>query len=88
MSLLIPKRESQFTKAVDRIKHALPERLSINGQNSLPLLHSVLSEGLQVKTDEECLRYEQSIKLVLFEFINRLDLMLSEDKDYLMQTSY
>ncbi|MCU8091649.1 hypothetical protein L5M18_08740 [Shewanella sp. SM20] len=75
------KKETQFTKAVDRIKHALPEGLSINGQNPLTLLYSALSEGLHVKTDEECLHYAQSIKLVLFEFINRLDLMLSEDKE-------
>ncbi|MFS1876540.1 hypothetical protein BCT30_02730 [Enterovibrio norvegicus] len=74
------KQETQFTKAVDKIKKAIPSSLNINGQNPLTLLYRALSEGLHVDTDEECLRYAQAIKIVLFEFSDRLDSALKEDK--------
>ncbi|CAK1880100.1 hypothetical protein [Vibrio crassostreae] len=74
------KEETQFTNAVGKIKHALPESLTINGQNPLTLLYSALSEGLHVHSDEECLQYAQAIKLVLFELVDRLDSSLREDK--------
>ncbi|CAH6838050.1 conserved hypothetical protein [Vibrio chagasii] len=74
------KEETQFTNAVGKIKHALPESLMINGQNPLTLLYSALSEGLHVHSDDECLQYAQAIKLVLFELVDRLDSSLKEDK--------
>lgn len=78
--LTAAKQETQFTKAVDKIKKALPDNLSINGQNPLTLLYRALSEGLHVDTDEECLAYAQAVKVVLFEFSDRLDSALKEDK--------
>lgn len=74
------KQETQFTKAVDKIKKALPDSLSINGQNPLTLLYRALSEGLHVDTDEECLAYAHAVKVVLFEFSDRLDSALKEDR--------
>ena len=49
------KKENQFSKAVESIKHAIPQILLIDGHNPLTLLHSALSEGLHAKNDEECL---------------------------------
>lgn len=37
------KVEVQFTTAIGKIKHGLPQSLQINGQNPLMLLHSALS---------------------------------------------
>lgn len=74
------KQETQFTKAIDRISTALPDSLNISGQNPLILLYRALSEGLHVDTDEECLQYAQAIKVVLFEFSDRLDAVLKQDQ--------
>ena len=76
--LINAKGETQFTKAVDKIKTALPDSLKINGHNPLTLLYSALSEGLHSHTDEECLELAQDIKIVLFEFSERLDSALKE----------
>ncbi|KGJ88102.1 hypothetical protein [Thalassotalea sp. ND16A] len=75
------KAETQFTKAVDKIKAALPQGLLISGHNPLKLLYSAVSEGLHNHTDEECLQYAQSIRLVLFEFAERLDSVLKANRD-------
>lgn len=72
------KKETQFTNAVDRIKTALPDSLKINGHNPLTLLYAALSEGLHSHTDEECLGIAQDIKVVLFEFSERLESALKE----------
>ena len=44
--------ETQFSRAVEAIKHGVPESLLIDGHNPLTLLHSALSEGLHAQTDE------------------------------------
>lgn len=72
------KAETQFTKAVDKIHTALPDGLLIGGYNPLKLLYSALSDGLHSHTDEECLELAQDIKVVLFEFSERLDSALKE----------
>jgi hypothetical protein len=75
------KAETQFTKAVDKIQTALPDGLLISGNNPLKLLYSALSEGLHSHTDEECLELAQDIKVVLFEFSERLDSALKESAE-------
>ena len=49
------KNETQFSKAIDAVKHGIPQALLINGHNPLTLPHSALSEGLHEQTDEVCL---------------------------------
>ena len=73
------KKETQFTRAVDVIKHALPQSLFINGYNPLTLLHSALSEGVHEHNDDECLELASSIRTVLFEFAERLGNALKEE---------
>jgi hypothetical protein len=76
------KEETQFTKAVESIKHGIPATLLINGQhNPLVLLHSALSEGIHEHSDEECLGIAQSIRLVLTEFADRISQVLKEAKE-------
>jgi hypothetical protein len=48
------KEETQFSKALASVKDAIPEPLSVNGYNPLTLLHSALSVGLHLQTEEEC----------------------------------
>lgn len=73
--------ETQFTKAVKKIKTALPDSLNIHGQNPLTLLYSALSEGLHMHTDDECLQYAQAIKIVFFELSEKLDSLLKESNE-------
>jgi len=74
------KKDTQFTKAVDSIK--LPQGLLIDGcHNPLKLLHTALSTGIHGKPDNECLELAQSIRLVLVEFIEKLEQALVDHKE-------
>jgi hypothetical protein len=73
------KKETQFSKAVESIKHTLPESLRIDNHNPLTLLHKALSEGVHDKTDEECLDTAQSIRIVLGELSSRLAQALQDE---------
>lgn len=75
------KKENQFSKAVESIKHAIPQILLIDGHNPLTLLHSALSEGLHAKNDEECLEIAISIRIVLTEMIERMSNALKDSTE-------
>ena len=77
--LVAAKSETQFSKAVDAIKHGIPQSLLIDGHNPLVLLHSALSEGLHAHTDEQCLELATSIRVVLSELVERMGLALKEE---------
>jgi hypothetical protein len=66
------KNDTQFSKAVEMAKGAIPRSLFISGHNPLSLLHSALSEGLHARTDGECLAVANDIRLVLVEFAEQL----------------
>lgn len=72
------KEEIQFTKSVEKIKHGLPEILMIEGENPLLLLHNALSRGVHSLSDEECLSFAKSIRAILIELSDRLDMVLKE----------
>jgi hypothetical protein len=75
------KKEVQFTKAVEAIKHSLPQSLLVNGHNPLLLLHSALSAGVHELTDEQCLELASSIRVVLVEFAERLSLAMKDEAE-------
>jgi hypothetical protein len=75
------QKETQFSKAIDQIKHGIPPAILINGHNPLTLLHSALSEGLHGDTDEECLETAQYIRVILVELADRLANALKEDHE-------
>jgi hypothetical protein len=75
------KSETQFSKAVESIKHGLPQSLQINGHNPLLLLHSALSEGVHAKDDDTCLELATSIRVVLVEFAERLGQALKDEAE-------
>lgn len=77
--LATARAETQFSKAVDAIKHGIPQSLLIDGHNPLVLLHSALSEGLHAQTDEQCLELATSIRVVLTELVERMSLALKEE---------
>lgn len=72
------KRQTQFTTAVEAIKHALPPALQIQGCSPLTLLHSALSDNLHNHSDRDCLAQAQDIRLILFELAERLGSALAD----------
>ncbi len=70
--------ETQFSKALDIAKDAMPESLLINGHSPIKLLHAALSEGVHVLTDEQCLELAGSIRVVLSELSERLSQALKD----------
>jgi hypothetical protein len=73
------RNETQFSRAVEAIKHGVPESLLIGGHNPLSLLHSALSEGLHAQTDQQCLELATSIRVVLTELVERMSIALKEE---------
>jgi hypothetical protein len=75
------KSETQFSKAVESVKRALPQALLINGHNPLTLLHTPLSEGLHAQTDEECLEIATDIRVVMAAFAERMAQAMSDEAE-------
>jgi hypothetical protein len=73
--------QTQFSRAINDIKSAIPQVLLIDGHNPLVLLHSALSEGLHAGTDEECLETATSIRIVLTELAERISLALKDETE-------
>ena len=72
-------KETQFSKALDMAKDAMPESLLINGHSPILLLHSALSEGVHALTDEQCLELAGSVRVVLGELSDRLSQALKDE---------
>lgn len=75
------QKETQFTKSIESVKHAIPQSLLNNGHNPLLLLHSALSDGLHEQTDEHCLEVASSIRIVLGELSERLSQALKDEAE-------
>jgi hypothetical protein len=79
--LELAQKETQFSKALDYIKHGIPELLLIRGNNPLTLLHTALSEGIHATTDDECLQIATSIRIVLTELVERMGAALKDETE-------
>lgn len=73
--------ETQFSKAVDLAKDAIPSVLRIDGHNPLTLLHQALSEGLHEKDEGHCLELAGSIRVLLTELADRLGQALKDGNE-------
>ena len=73
------KQETQFSSAIEQIKHGFPESLKIESHNPLSLLHSALSHHLHDESDARCLEIATDIRTILFEFSQRLQMVLKDD---------
>jgi hypothetical protein len=63
------------------IKHAIPQILLIDGHNPLTLLHSVLSEGLHAKTDDQYLEIATSVRVLITEMVERMGTALKDNEE-------
>jgi hypothetical protein len=75
------KEETQFSRAMDDVKDAIPPVLRIDGMNPFTLLHSALSKNLHNSTDEECLAVATSIRIVLTEMSERIAQVLKDQAE-------
>jgi len=75
------KKETQFSKAINSVKDALPQSLLIDGHNPLTLLYSALSDGMHAQEDDFCLRIASSIRVVLGELAERLGQALKDEAE-------
>ncbi len=75
------KAETQFSKAFDSVKNAIPQALLINGHNPLTLLYSALSDGLHDQSDEHCLEIASSVRVILGELSERLAQALKDEAE-------
>ena len=80
-ALQAAQSEHQFGKAMDDVKDAIPQRLLIEGQNPLTLLHSALSKGVHNHSDETCLGLATDIRLVLGELAELLGHALKDERE-------
>jgi hypothetical protein len=72
------RAESQFSKAVDLGKDAIPAALLIDGHNPLKLIHNALSDRLHTGSDAECLELAASIRVLLGDLAERISLALKD----------
>ncbi len=76
------KKETQFSKAVERIKSGLPPVLLLPGnQNPLTLLHDALSNGIHEQTDSSCLETATDVRIVLTELADRISIALKDSAE-------
>jgi len=75
------KNETQFTRAIEIIKDAIPETLKIIGENPLTLLHRPLSGGLHDWSEDECLDEAASIRIVLTDLCEKMGQALKEQTE-------
>jgi len=75
-------KATQFSKAVDMLKAAIPQKLLIlNGENPLTLLYQPLSTGLHGLTDEQCLQQAADIRIVLTALLENIaDVLKDQDE--------
>ena len=75
-------QHTQFGRAVDDFKPALPAVLLISGnQNPLTLLHGALSKAIHEHSDAECLELAQDVRVVLTDLAERINQALKDDAE-------
>ena len=80
-SIAQAKKETQFSKAIDLVKDAIPDGLKVKGHNPLKMLHSALSKGMHNLSDEECLEQAQAVRVILTELVSNIARVLRERRE-------
>ena len=76
------RKETQFSRAVETLKDAIPEKLLIlGGENPLTLLYQPLSKQLHQMTDEECLQQAADIRVVLTALLENIAGVLKDQDE-------
>lgn len=73
------EKETQFGKAVDMLKDAIPKSLYIKTHNPITLLHDATSVGLHGLTDEQCLDTAGAIRIILSKLADNIHQTIKDD---------
>lgn len=76
------KKTTIAQEKIDLVKDLLPSSLRPGGVNPLAAMHSALSEGLHVESDEECLEYADAIRNATVFLVNKLIRTRVENKSF------
>lgn len=76
------KQTKVAQEKIEIVKDLLPPILRPNGMNPLSTLHSVLSEGIHAKSDEECIEYAESCRQILSFLVNQVMVSKSTSKTF------
>lgn len=80
-ALTAASHEQQFSRAIDDVKHFVPAAFQLNGHNPMKILHSILSDGVHDRTDDECLAMAHDIRIVLQDMSQRIKDALRDDAE-------
>lgn len=80
-ALLEAAKEHRFTRSVEMAKDHFPVALFISGMNPMQLLYDVVSINLHESSEEECLAGAAAINRVLIGLADRIDNILTEDRE-------
>jgi hypothetical protein len=80
-TLRTAQKETQFSRAVEAIKDAIPETIKVKGRNPLTLLYSAISDHLHDQDDAACLELAADVRRVLVALAERTTLALNEQKE-------
>jgi len=67
---------------IELVKELLPPVLRPDGMNPLQTLHSVLSEGLHARSDEECLEYSDQCRTILIFLVNQISVSKQSSRSF------
>jgi len=73
------EKETQFGKAVDILRDAIPKSLYIKTHNPITLLHDTASVGLHGLTDEQCLDTAGAIRIILSKLADNIHQAIKDD---------
>lgn len=73
------KKEDEFAKSMEHLKHEFPDALKIQNENPLSALNTALSAGIHNRSDEECLNLAQDIRTILSSFVERFTELSKND---------
>lgn len=76
------RSKTSVAEKINLIYEYLPSKLKPGGENVLKIIYTELSNGLHNKSDDECLRYAQSIKNCLVFLIRRMEEQKAADESF------
>jgi len=71
-ALLKTKKTIVAQEKIEIVKELLPPILRPDGMNPLSVLHSTLSEGLHVESDEKCIELSETCREILSFLVNQI----------------
>lgn len=76
------KKKREAAEKIGIVKDFLPKALIPDGQNTLKIMYSALSDGLHNKTDEDCLKISQSLRACIVFLVKKIQERNEDEKDF------